>query len=455
VEGGTWKRVPHVGRPTCSVFSDFVSRRCTFQAPKFWGRKGLHFLFSPLFLRGNDSFDLLTMNAYKPWKHTTVSLSQQEPDRPRQKPSSHNKNTEVRASARERDDARLRSGRGYVSDAPLQSSQTPAPAYPTSAQSLATASKAPHNVSIQASQGQTSYMPQKPPLPNSSLPQEIHPPAERYFEPTYDSRAMSHRAVATTPSFVSPDPVRHVEDHSRNGRHRPRQPPTPAPESTEPPTVSPWPLPSSFIKKVSPDGREREKEQSRNKAREEPKATSKTKERSRVERAQEHVLRDQREREREAKYEEEKRRERRREKERRREEEQRHDERRYDQKVGDDYPHRTTRDQERRHETRDSPVTSILPGKDARLMRVKDSDDSDNSLMKPPRSIRPPKRHQRDHTSTTVGINSVSKSSLDMRLPRLRKCPLSCASRHPHRLQWLNQRIILRQIRMSPDGRQH
>jgi hypothetical protein len=364
------------------------------------------------------------MNTIKPWKHNTVSLSQQEPDRSRHKPfasSSHNKNTGVRAAGRERDDARLRSGRGYVSDGPLPSSQTLAPTYPTGAQSLATASKASHNVSTQGPQGHSTYMSQKPPLPNSPLPQETHPAAERYFEPTYDSRATPHRALATTDkaSFMSPDPVRHVEDRRKSSRHRPRQPPTPAPESTEPQPASPWPLPSSFLKKVSPEGREREKEPSRNRVREEPKATSKAKERSRAERAQEQALRDQREQE--AKYEEEARRhkeERRREKERerRREEEQRHDERRHEQKVGDDYAHRTTRDQERRHETRDVPATGILPGKDARLMRVKDSDDSDNSLMKPPLSIRP-KRHQRVHTSMMVGINSVPESSLDIRFP--------------------------------------
>ena len=362
------------------------------------------------------------MSTYKPWKAGTVSLSQQEPDRPRHKhfpSSSHHKNSETRATGRERDDARLRSGRGYVSDGPLPSSQTPAPTYPTSAQPLATASKASHNVPIQTSQGYPTYMSQKPPPPNSPLPQETQPTVERYFEPTHDPRATSHRAVTDKAAFMSSDPVRHAEDHQKSSRHRrSRYPPTPAPESVEPQTASILPLPSSFLKKVSPEGREREKEQSRNRVREEPKSTSKAKERARAERAPDQALRDHRERD--ARYEEERRRdkeERRREKERRREEEQRYDDRRHEQKVADDYAYKTTRDQERRRETRDSPVTGTLSGKDARFMRVKDSDDSDNSLMKPQRSIRPKRHHQRDHTPMTVGINSVPISSLDMGFP--------------------------------------
>jgi hypothetical protein len=363
------------------------------------------------------------MNTRKPSKHGTVSLTQQEPDRSRHRPfasSSQNKNSDIRATGRERDDAKLRSARGFVSDGPLPSSQTPAPTYPTGAQSLATASKASHNVSTHVPQGHPTYMSQKPPLLNGSLPQETHPTAERYLESTYEPRATAHRAVTTTDkaAFMSPDLVRHVEDHHKSSRHRPRQPPTPIPEHAEPQTSSAWPLPSSFLKKVSPEGREREREQSRNRAREEPKATTKTKERSRAERAQEQALRDQRDREREVKYEEERRRykeERRREKERRQEEEQRRDERHHEQKVGDDYVHRTTRDQERPLETRDGPATGILLVKDPRLTRVKDSDDSDNSLMKPPRSIRSKRHHHRDHTSVMVGIDVITRTSLDMR----------------------------------------
>lgn len=147
---------------------------------------------------------------------------------------------------------------------------------------------------------------------------------------------------------------------------------------------------------------------------EESKANVNAKDKGRTERTQEHVSRDQRERD--PRYEEERRHdkeERPREKERRREEEQRHDERHQEQKVREDYVHRSTRDQEKRRETRDGhiPVTSV--GKDPRLIRVavKDSDESDNSLMKPSGSIRPRRRHPKDQTMT-VSIYDVPKTYL-------------------------------------------
>ena len=407
MEGSTSNQ-PHVGRPTCSDLSDFVSRRCTFQAPKFWGRKG-----PPLHSRGRVSFthSHLTMNTYKLWKPTAISLSK-EPDRQRRKPfssSSHHKNPDTRPAGKE--DARLRSGRGYVSDGPPPSSQTLAPTYPPPATpSLVTASKASHNLhtSTQPSQGHPANMSQKTPLPPSSLFQESHPPAPERYDPTHDSRATSQRATTTTDKkpFVSPDPVRHSDDHHhRSSRHRSRTIPPAALENAEPQAAPVWPLSSSFLKK---DGREKDRDQSRTRAKDEPKPTLRPKERSRTERIQDQAPRDQREQG--ARYEEERRRykdEHRREKERRREEEQRRDESHHEQKVKDDYNQRATRYQERRPEAKDSPVPVLLPGKDPRLARVKDSDESDNSLMKRPGSIRPKRHRQRDHTTPVVGICSA------------------------------------------------
>ena len=213
---------------------------------------------------------------------------------------------------------------------------------------------------------------------------------------------------------MSLDSTRDFEDHHTGSRRRYRQHPTPALESAEPQPASTWPLPTSFFKKVSPEGREREKERSRNRLKEESKANANAKDQGRTERAQEHVSRDQRERD--PRYEEERqhnKEERRREKERRREEEQRHDERRQEQKFKEDYVHKSTRDQEKRRETRDghAPVTSM--SKDPRLIRVtvKDSDESDNSLMKPSGSIRPRRHHQKDQTMT-VSVNDVPKTYL-------------------------------------------
>ncbi len=185
--------------------------------------------------------------------------------------------------------------------------------------------------------------------------------AQRHWETAPDPRATSHRTATAMDkaSLMSPDPIRHSEDHYKSSRHRPRRPSTPAPESAEPQAASNWPRPPSFLKKVSPEGREREK----------------------------------------GHYKEERRRER--EKERQREE-QRHDERRHEQRVKDDYIHKSTRDQERRREARDGhiPVTSF--GRDPRFMRVivKDSDESDNSMTKPPGSIRPRRQHPKDQTVT-------------------------------------------------------
>lgn len=402
--------------------SDFVSQRCTFQAPEFWGRKGLLiFSFSPLLSRGRGSFTPLTMHTYKHWKATAVDALRQEPDRPRHKPFaplslSRHKTPEIRASAREREDSKRRSGRGYVSDGPLPSSQTPVPTYPTGAQSLATASKASHNAHTQPSQGYPAHVSQKASIQNTPLPQESLPTTQRYSEATPDPRATFHRTIAASDKVppMPPDSTRHVEGHRKASRHRHRQHPTPALESAEPQPASTWPLPTSFFKKASPEVREREKERSRNRLTEESKANVNAKDKGRTERTQEHASRDQRERD--PRYEEERRHykeERPREKERQREEEQHHDERHQEQKAREDYVHKSTRDQERRRETRDGhvPVTSV--GKDPRLIRVavKDSDESDNSLMKPSGLIRPRRRHPKDQT-TTVSINDVPKTYL-------------------------------------------
>jgi hypothetical protein len=292
------------------------------------------------------------MNTYKRWKANAAVALSQEPDRPRRKnvpSSSHHRTSEIRATGRDKEDAKHRSGRGYVSDGPLPSSQTPAPTYPTGAQSLTPASKASHNA--QPSQGHPAYSSQKVPLQNTPLPQESHPTPQRHWEAAPDPRATSHRTVAATDKapFMSPDLIRHAGDHHKSSRHRPRHPPTPALESAEPQPATTWPRPPSFLQKVNPEGKEREKEQGRNRLKEESKENSKAKDKGRAERAQEQPSRDQRERER--RYEEERRHykeERRRERERRREEEQRHDERRYEQKVRDDYVPKSARDQERR-----------------------------------------------------------------------------------------------------------
>ena len=343
----------------------------------------------------------------------------QEHDRPRHKPFtslSRHKTPEIRAAARDKEDSKRRSARGYVSDGPLPSSQTPAPTYPTGAQSLATASKASHYGPTQTSQGHSAYVLQKAPLQNTPSPQESYPTTQRYSEAAPDPRTTSYRTVPVpdkAPS-MSPDSTRHAEDHHKSSRHRHRQHPTPALESVEAQAAPTWPHPASFFKKVSPEGREKEKEQSRKKLKEEPKANFKAKDKGRTERAQEHVFRDQREWD--LRYEEERRHykeERRRDKERRREEEQRNDEKRHEQKVREDFVHKSTRDQERRRDPRDShvPVTSV--GKDPRLIRVtvKDSDESDNSLMKPPGSIRPRRHHPKDQT-ISVSINYVPKLHL-------------------------------------------
>ncbi|KAI0306505.1 hypothetical protein B0F90DRAFT_1690458 [Multifurca ochricompacta] len=349
------------------------------------------------------------MNTYKLWKpNTTVSLSQ-ETDRSRHKHLSsssfhHNKNSESRTTARE--DARLRSTRGYVSDGPLpsSSSQTLAPKHPTGTTSLATANKPSHNTHSQPSQGHSSYVSQKLPLPSTPLPQETHL-NERHLVSTHDPRAASIRAVVATEKSPVPssDPIRHTDDHHKNFRHRHRKLLNGASESAEPQTTSIWPLSSSFLKKVSPESREKDKEKSRNKVKDDdPKAIFRSKERGRAERAQVQTLRDQRERD--PRHEEERRRykeERRRERERRKEEEQPHDE----------YAQKTTRDQERRHEARDGLVPAAPLGRDPRLTRVKDSDESDNSLMKPQGSVRP-RRHQRDYPSTAAVVPTVLRQSI-------------------------------------------
>ena len=357
------------------------------------------------------------MNTYRQWRPSAVDALTQEPDRQRHKPftsPSHHRTSGIRAAGRDKEDAKHRSGRGYVSDGPLPSSQTPAPTYPTGAQSLATASKASHHVPTQLSH--PAYMSQKTPLPNAP-PLETQPTTQKHWEATPDPRATSHRSVAATDRapFVSPDLIRHAEDHHKSSRHRPRRPLTPALDSIEPQAASTWPRPPSFLKKVSPEGREREKEQSRNRLKEESKATPKAKDKGRTERSQEQVFRDHRERD--PRYEEERRyykEERRREKERRREE-QRHDERRHEQKIRDDYVHKPTRDQERRREVKDGHTLFSPLGKDPRLMRVvvKDSDESDNSLVKPPGSIKTKRHHPKDQTTTVgIGINSFPKSHL-------------------------------------------
>ncbi|KAH9966737.1 hypothetical protein BC827DRAFT_1178086 [Russula dissimulans] len=344
------------------------------------------------------------MSTPKHWRPSAAEALSQEPDRQRQKhatSSSYHKASETRAAGRDKEDAKYRLGRGYVSDGPPPPSQTPAPAYLASAQSFATASKASHNASMQPHQGQPAYLSQKAP-PSNTPPQETHSAPQRHWEATPDPRAASHRTTTTTDKapFMPTDPIRHAEDHYKSSRHRPRRAPTPAPESTEPQPAPNWPRPPSFLKKVTPEVREREKEQSRNRLKEELKAHPKAKDRGRADRAQEHIIRDQRD----PRHEEERRHykeERRREKERRREEEQRHDERRHgEQRIKDDHVHKSTRDQERR---RESHVPIAPQGRDPRLMRVtvKDSDESDNSLMKPPGSIRP-KRHHKDQTMTPI-----------------------------------------------------
>jgi hypothetical protein len=398
------------------------------------------------------------MNTYKHWKPNGDSLSQ-EPDRPRHKlftSSSHHRTSVIRTAGRDREDAKHRSSRAHVSDGPLQSSSTPAPTYPSGAQSSATASKAPHNAPTQPFQGYTPHMSQKVPHPIPTLPQETHPTAQRHWETPPDPRATSHRTVTAMDkaSLMSPDPIRHAEDHYKSSRHRPRHP-TPAPESAEPQAASTWPRPPSFLKKGSPEGREREKEQGSNRSKEEPKAASKAKDKRRAERPQEQISRDQRERD--PRYEEERRhhkeeRRREREKERQREE-QRHDERRHEQRVKDDFAHKSTRDQERRREAKDGHVPVTRLGKDPRLMRVivKDSDESDNSLTKPPGSIRPRRQHPRDQTMT-VGIYHVLRPRLtrDSRSPL---CLQFSASQHillhPQRFQRHRPGTTLRQITMS------
>ena len=371
------------------------------------------------------------MNTYKHLKATAVDALNQETDRPRRKhftSLSRHKTPDIRASPRDKDDSKRRSSRGYFSDGPLPSSQTPAPTYPTGAQSLGTANKASHNAPTQPSQGYSAYVSQKASHQNTPLPQESHPTTQRYSVATPDPRATPHRTVAASDksAFLSPDATRHAEDHYKNSRRRSRQHPTPVLESSEPQVTSTWPPPTSFLKRVSPEGREREKEQSRNRSREESKATSKARDKGRTDRAQEHIPRDQRERD--PRYEEERRpykEERRREKERRREE-QRHDEKRYEPRVREDYVPKSIRDQERRRETHDGHVPATSMGKDPRLIRVtvKDSDESDNSLMKPPGSIRPRRHHPKDQT-TTVGIDCILK--LHLTWDSLGRCAYSSA----------------------------
>jgi len=352
------------------------------------------------------------MNTFKHWKPNGDTLSQ-EPDRPRHKPftsPSHHRTSVIRTAGRNREDAKHRSSRAHVSDGPLLSSSTPAPAIPSGAQSSAAASKAPHNAPTQSFQGNTSHMSQKVTHPIPTLPQETHPTAQRLWETSPDRpdpRATSRRTVTAMDkaSLMTPDPLRHTEDHYKSSRHRPRHPSTPAPGSAEPQAASTWPRPPSFLKKASPEGREREKEQGRSRSKEESKAASKSKDKRRAERPQEQNFRDQRERD--IRYEEERRHhkeERRREKERQREE-QRHDEIRHEQRAKDDYVHKSTRDQGRQREAKDGHVPVTHLGKDPRLMRVivKDSDESENSLAKPPGSIRPRRQHPKDQTMT-VGI---------------------------------------------------
>ena len=374
------------------------------------------------------------MNTYKHLKPTAVDALNQEADRPRHKqftPLSRHKTPDIRASARDKNDSKRRSSRAYVSDGPPPLLQTPAPTYPTGAQSLATASKASHNTPTQPSQGYSAYVSQKTSHQNTPLPQDSHPTTQRYSVAAPDTRATSHRTVAASDkgAFMSPDAARHTEDHYKSSRRRSRQHPTPVLESSEPQVASTWPLPASFLKKVSPEGREREKEQSRYRSREESKANSKARDKGRTDRAQEHVSRDQREQD--PRYEDERRpykeeRERRREKERRREEEQRHDEKRYEPRVREEYVPKSTRDQERRHETNDGHVPATSMGKDPRLIRVtvKDSDESDNSLMKRPGSIRP-RRHRPKDQTVTVGIDCILKLHLTWDSPA--RCTYSSA----------------------------
>ena len=175
------------------------------------------------------------MNTYKHWKANGDTLSQ-EPDRPRHKrftSSSHHRTSEIRTAGRDREDAKHRSSRAHVSDGPLLSTSTPAPTYPSGAQSSATASKAPHNAPTQPVQGYTSHMSQKAPHPIPTLPQETHHTAQRHWETLPDPRATSHRTVTAMDkaSLMSPDPLRHAEDHYKSSRHRPRHPPLRLPKA--------------------------------------------------------------------------------------------------------------------------------------------------------------------------------------------------------------------------------
>jgi hypothetical protein len=86
---------------------------------------------------------------------------------------------------------------------------------------------------------------------------------------------------------------------------------------------------------------------------------------------------------------------------------------------------------------------------------VKDSDESDNSLTKPPGSIRPRRQHTKDQTMT-VGIYHVLKPCLtrDSRRPL---CRQFCASQHilllPHRFRQHRPRITLPRTTVSPAKR--
>ncbi|KAI0273702.1 hypothetical protein BC834DRAFT_223346 [Gloeopeniophorella convolvens] len=349
------------------------------------------------------------MHAYRLWKPSIPP--NHETDRPRHKPvsSSLRKNTEPHTSSR--NDTKHPSSRGYVSEGHIQPSHTPAPTYPSDA--LASTSKAPHITPAQSSQTHAAYASQRTHPPNAPAAQDPYTTSERHPEPTYDSRTASHRPVATSERapLMPTDQVRYADDRHKPSHHRSRDPPVPAPARAEPQSTSIWPLSSSFLKKGSPEGRDKDKEQSRSRPKDPPRATPRSNDKERADRATEQALRDQQEQL--NKYEEERRRqkeERRREKEERRREERRQDERRYEQRVRDEYPQKATRDQERRHEVKGVSHPVLLPSKDPRLARVKDSDESDNSLMKPQGSIRP-RRHHRERTSTTPAVPTVLRQT--------------------------------------------
>ncbi|KAI0065433.1 hypothetical protein BV25DRAFT_1821837 [Artomyces pyxidatus] len=331
------------------------------------------------------------MNTYKLWKpEARLDYST---DHPRTKaPSIHHKTPDSRPSRA--DGKHQTSSRGYVSD-----SHTPRAPAPTYASNSLPSNRNPH-VSQQQPASLTHRVTASAPSASYTTPSHPHKPDVAYDPRAYPSRAVPGEKAGTS----SRDQVRVPEDHAKSSRHR-----TQTSHSSGPGVLSP-----PEAQKVSTRLPSGEKERQRDNERLREAERLKEAERSRhEEKAREKERGDRARAEREAeinRYEEE--RQRRREERRKQKEEKRREEE--NQKAREDYyrqeqSRELARDRERRREVREGVNgASHLPGSSRESRhRVKESDESDNSMRKPVPSL----RHRHHHREPATGATSTASHS--------------------------------------------